>query len=480
MSDTTVLRKVYALDSNTGLFISTGRVLLTNGLGGTIWTDMLSSLTLVGGPIMNAIPCTISSFSTQTASMNSLLSSLSSVFLQSLCSIGSQVNGATATIVTENLGTVGYVSTATLSTYVGQAVSTITQSPCTVSSLMISFNSFQFANSSTISSAVGSVTASTMSTITNLGNLGYVTSTSLFSTVAGLGSMGYASTLTDFKSTVTGLGSLGYVSTATLNKKFDTLGNWYVSSPSMASTVDGLSTFGYVTNINLSTVFNGLSAMKNAIRFDTVDRVTVIGGTNTFMNPGNIIYVSTFYQSSMKYSGPQPGVQFQGRIPSGFPNDMEFSTAVIRLDALSSFIDSNTWLSRITIDVFPTLAFTPLGTGATTTTMLTISTILRAGQPPAPIYTTTTTNYMYAGNFKTSLAGNPPLALVDLSNIYNQPIRLSIPQGTVLDYRYPFTLYHYMPQSVQNGPFQNGLHSNHITPYFGSTGSVFVSVQNSV
>ena len=476
MSDTTVLRKVYALDSNTGLFLSTGKVLITNGLGGTNWIDMLSSLTIVGGPIMNAMPCTISSFSTQTASMNTLLSSLSSVFLQSLCSIGSQVNGQTATIVTANLGTVGYVSTATLSTYVGQAVSTLTQSPCTISSLFPSFTNFQFANSSTISSAVGSVTASTMSTITNLGNLGYVTSTSLFSTVAGLGSIGYASTLTDFRSTVTGLGSIGYVSTATLNNKFDTLGNWYVSTPSMASTVDGLSTFGYVTNINLSTVFNGLSAMKNAIRFDTVDRVTVIGGTNTFTNPGNIIYVSTFYQSSMAYSGPQPGVVFQGNMVSA--NSMEFSTAVIRLDALSSFIDSNSWMSRITIDVFPTLAFTPLGTGATATTILTLSTLLRGGQPPAPIYTTTTTSYIYAGNFKTAVGGTP--ATVDLSNIYSQPIRLSIPQGTILDYRYPFTLYHYMPNSVQNGALQNGLHSNFITPYFGSTGSVFVSVQNSV
>jgi hypothetical protein len=384
------------------------------------------------------------------------------------------VNGETATIVTANLGTVGYVSTTTLSTYVGQAVSTITQSPCTISSLLPSFNTLQFANSSTISSAVGSVTASTMSTITNLGNLGYITSTSLFSTVAGLGSLGYASTLTDFRSTVTGLGSLGYVSTATLNNKFDTLGNWYVSSLSMASTVNGLSTFGYVTNINLSTVFNGLSAMKNSIRFDTVTNVTVIGGTNTFTDTGNIIYVSTFYQSSMTYSGAQPGVQFQGKMVSA--NSMEFSTAVIRLDALSSFIDSNSWLSRITVEVFPTIAFTPLGTGATTTTMLTMSTLLKSG--PNLLYNTTTTNYMYAGNFKTIVGGTP--VLVDLSNIYTQPIRLTIPQGTILDYRYPFTVYHYMSNSVQNGIFQNGLHSNFITPYFGSTGSVFVSVQNSV
>ena len=474
MSDTTVLRKVYALDSNTGLFISTGKVLLTNGLGGTSWIDMLSTLTIVGGPIMNAAPSTLSSLSTFTFNTNSLLSSLSSVFLQSLCSLGAQVNGTTATIATANLGTVGYVSTATLSTYVGEAVSTLTQSPCTISSLLPSFNTFQFANSSTISSAVGSVNASTMSTITNLGNLGYVTSSSLFSTVAGLGSIGYASTLTDFRSTVTGLGSLGYVSTATLNNKFDTLGNWYVSSLSMASTVDGLSTFGYVTNINLSTVFNGLSAMKNAVRFDTVTNVTVIGGLNTFTNPGNIIYVSTFYQSSMTYSGPQPGVQFQGKMVSA--NSMEFSTAVIRLDALSSFIDSASWLSRITVDIFPTLAFTPLGTGATATTMLTISTLLKSGTNL--LYNTTTTSYLYAGNFQTNLGGTP--VVVDLSNIYNQPIRLTIPQGTVLDYRYPFTIYHYMSNSVQNGIFQNGLHSNYITPYFGSTGSVFVSVQNSV
>lgn len=474
MSDTTVLRKVYALDSNTGLFISTGKVLLTNGLGGTTWIDMLSTLTVVGGPIMNAVPSTLSSLSSFSFETTSLLSSLSSVFLQSLCSIGSVANATTATIVTANLGTVGYVSTQTLNLYINQAVSTLTQSPSTISSLLPSLSTFQFANSSTISTVIASVNASTMSTIVNLGSMGYVTSTSLFSTVAGLGSLGYASTTVNFTSSIIGLGSIGYVSTATLNNKFDTLGNWYVSSPSMASTVDGLSTFGYVTNINLSTVFNGLSAMKNAIRFDTVTEVTVIGGTNTFTNPANIVYVSTFFQSSMTYSGPQPGVQFQGRIISGLPNDMEFSTAVIRLDAFSSFI--TTAASRITIDAYPTLAFTPLGTGATATNMLTVSTLLKSGTNL--MYNTTTTSYLYAGNFRTDVGGIP--TVVNQSNIYNQPIRLSIPQGTVLDYRFPFTLYHYMPRSVQNGAFQNGLHSTEITPYFGSTGSVFVSVQNSV
>jgi hypothetical protein len=272
---------------------------------------------------------------------------------------------------------------------------------------------------------------------------------------------------------VAGLGSIGYVSTATLNNKFDTLGNWYVSSLSMASTVGGLSTFGYVTNINLSTAVEGISAMKNSIRFDTVTSVTVIGGTNTFTNTANVIYVSTFYQSSMVYSGASPGVTITGNLVT--PNAMEFSTAILRLDALSSFIDSN---SRITVDVFPTYAFTKLGTGATATTMLYMSTMLKY-EPATLLYNTTTTNAMFAGTTQVSFEGNPTVR-VDSSNIFNQPIRLTIPYGTALDFTKKITLYHYMPSSIQKNQLQNALHSNIVTPYFGSTGSVFVSVQNSV
>jgi len=66
MSDSIVLRKIYALDSNTGLFISSGQALLTNGLGGAVWVDSLSTLAIVGGPIMNGLPSSISSFSTAT------------------------------------------------------------------------------------------------------------------------------------------------------------------------------------------------------------------------------------------------------------------------------------------------------------------------------------------------------------------------------------------------------------------------------
>jgi hypothetical protein len=86
---------------------------------------------------------------------------------------------------------------------------------------------------------------------------------------------------------------------------------------------------------------------------------------------------------------------------------------------------------------------------------------------------------MFAGTTQVSFEGNPTVR-VDSSNIFNQPIRLTIPHGTALDFTKQITLYHYMPSSIQKNQLQNALHSNIVTPFFGSTGSVFVSVQNSV
>ena len=474
MSDTIVLRTVYALDSNTGLFISTGKVLMTNGSGGTNWVDMLSTLTIVGGPVMNAMPSTISSFSTVNYNTTSLLSTLSSVFLKAICSLGAVANATGANVVTANLGTVGYVSTATLSTYVGEAVSTITHSPSTVSSLRDSLSTLQYANSSTISSTVASVTLSTLSTLAGIATLGYVSSLSLQSTVAGLGSIGYISSYTtpiNFQSTVTGLGSVGYISSSTLRYTVDTFGNVYVSSLSLASTVGGLSTFGYVTRPVLDKAINDVNILKNTIRFDTVGNVIMSGSSNEihFANPANVIYVSTFFQSSIYYSGANIGSTIIGRSVSR--NDMEFSTAVLNLNGFSDFINAN---SRMTIDIYPTYAFSKLGTGTTAPTMIYISSLLMAGG--VPLLNTTVTNSFYLDKTRISLENG---TTVDGSNIFNQPIKITVPQR---DWTFPseFRLYHYMPSSLQYGVLQNALHSSTILPYFGSTGSIFVSVQNYV
>lgn len=475
MSDTIVLRKVYALDSNTGLFLPPNQVLFTNGLGGTNWIDMLQTLPTAGGPILNDMPSTISSYSTTIYMNASSFSTMSYELTQAICSIGAIADATAASVVVANLGTAGYVSTATMSTYVGQAVSTLGNSPSTISTLVPSLSTFQYANSSTLSTMNSDIDAATRSTVEGLVTYGYILTNQLTSTIDGLGQVGYISTIAtpmSLQSTVAGLGSIGYVSSATLRNTIDTMGNVYVSTASLTSTVGGLSTFGYPTNIDLSTAILGISAAKNSIRFDTVGNVIMSGSSNliTFANATAVIYVSTFYQSSMKYTGAPVGSTIVGRLLN--TNDMEFSTATIRLDAFSSFINNDT---RVSIDVYPTYAFTKLGTGATEPVIIPMSTLLKSGN--TVLLDTVTTNSLFVGNTTTLLESG---LRVDSSNIFNQPIRLTVPTPHLWDFTNPYTLYHYMPSSIQTNQLQNALHSTIVTPYFGSTGSIFVSVQNLV
>ena len=475
MSDTIVLRKVYALDSNTGLFLPPGQVLFTNGLGGTSWIDSLSTLSITGGPIMNAMPSTISSYSTVIYMNTSTMSTSMYELTKAVCSIGAIANATAASVVVANLGTAGYVSTATMSTYVGEAVSTLGASPSTISTLAPALSTLQYANSSTLSTMNSGIDSATRSTVAGLVVYGYVLSNQLASTVTGLGSVGYISTINTpmtFQSTVTGLGSVGYVSSSTLLNTINTMGNIYVSTTSLTSTVGGLSTFGYPTNIDLSTAILGISAAKNSIRFDTVGNVIMSGNSNsvTFTNTASVIYVSTFYHSSMKYTGAPVGSTIVGRLLNS--NDMEFSTATINLAAFSSFINNNT---RVSIDIYPTYVFTKLGTGATKPVIVAMSTLLKSGN--TVLLDTAVTNSVFVGNTRVLLENG---LTVDSSNIYNQPIKLTVPIPHVWDYTNPYTLYHYMPSSIQTNQLQNAIHSTIVTPYFGSTGSIFVSVQNLV
>jgi len=474
MSDSIVLRKVYALDSNTGLFISSGKVLTANGLGGTLWVDMFSTLTETGGTIMSGLPSSISSFSSITHANTSTISTTTYELTKAICSIGAIANATGANIQTANLGSLGYVSTSGLSTFVGTAIFNFGHSDATVANLAGPLSTFQYANSSTISTLTSGIYGSSLSTVAGLSNLGYIILSQLQSTVGGLGSLGYISSINtpiSFQSTVGGLGQIGYVSTSYLRNVIDTMGNIYVSSASLASTVSGLSTFGYPTNVDLSTAMLGVSAMKNSIRFDTVGNVYLTGSSNsiTFTNPANVIFVSTFYQSSMYYDGAPVGSTIVGNLVTC--NAMEFSTARIHFDAFSSFINNN---SKITLDIYPTYSFTKLGTGATQTAILAMSTMLKSGN--VLLSNTTVTNSLYAVNTQVKLENG---TTIDSSNIYSQPIKLSVPPR-VWDFTNTYTLYHYMPSSVQYGALQNALHSTIVTPYFGSTGSVFVSIQNSV
>ena len=346
--------------------------------------------------------------------------------------------------------------------------------------------------------------SSLTSTVAGLGSIGYISTLSLQSTVEGLGSSKYVSTFS-LQSTVEGLGSSRYVSTSGLQSTVEGLGtSRYVSTLSLQSTVAGLGSSRYVSTLSLQSTVEGLGSSKYVstsalqstvaglgqtyvsslelnIRYDNAGNVVIVGGsnTNTFGNISNLYFVSTFFQSSMTYSGVQPGVELTGNVINN--SNMEFSTATIRLDAFSSFTNSN---SRITIESYPTLLFSKLGTGSAITSPLCfpISTMLKYGTNTL-LYNTTTTNYLFAANGK-SIVADPAspngIRFIDSSNAFQQPIRISVPQNTVLNYQSNYSLYHYMPGAINYAANQTALHSNTFTPYFGSTGSIFVSIQNSV
>ena len=482
MSDRIVLRKVFAIDPDTGLTVTGGKVLLTDNTGGTAWIPLISTLTITGGPIVGNLPSTISSFSTLVYNNTTILADISTSYLAAICSLGAILDNKTSSGITDNLGQF-YISTATLDA----RISTLQTSPSTVSTLAPALSSLGFINLSSLSSFSQAQSMSSMSTVNALGTLGYVSTLSLISTVAGLGTAGYISSLNtpiSFNSTVSGLGTAGYVSTTSLSYYLNNLGTaGYISSTGLTSSIRGLGNAGYVSTGHLVSTTFALSSLKANIRFDNVTTISIIGGenVNTFTSIGNLIYVSTFFQSSIAYSGAQPGTQMTGRVKDSV--NMEFSTALIKMDSFSSFIDH---ASRVTIELYPSIAFTKLATGANGVAVLPVSTLLKYGNNL--INNTVTTSYLYAGNTRTVLENG--VGSIDASNMFNQPIRLSIPQGTfayldnsgnlIKNYTQPYTVYHYMPSSINNGQLQNALHSSTITPYFGSTGSVFVTVQNSV
>ena len=176
MSDRIVLRRVYALDPDTGAFISSGNTLITDGRGGTTWSGVLDSLSTFGGPMVSFLPSTLSSFSTINYVNTSTISFVSTTYLASLCSLGgiidAKTTGAISQQLVDGLGSNGYISSLSL-----------------------------------------------QSTVAGLGASKYVSSTWLQSSITGLGSLGYVSTITapvSFQSTVAGLGSSGYVSTTGL------------------------------------------------------------------------------------------------------------------------------------------------------------------------------------------------------------------------------------------------------------------------
>lgn len=472
MSNIIVLRTVYALQSNTGQFLSSGQTLVTNGLGGTSWLDMASSLIITGGAIMNNLPCSIS-----TVYVNSCnIQILSNALYPGLSSLSVAIAQTAGTISQSNLvssmqgiGNLGFASTATVSTILGATAQTGATTTSTVSSIAGQISSYGIPTQSTLNLNLAS-------TVAGLGQLGYISTAQLVSTslgfsqfISSLGTSSVTQTTAGFTSTVAGLGTSQYLSSSQLISTVKGLGQTYISTGLFTSTVAGLGSIGYVSSSQLVSTFVALSSQKANIRFDTTTNVTTIDSINYFATGTNVIYVSTFFQSSFFYSGNNK----QLTAATCNIHDLCFSTANINFSHFSSFIDGN---SRLTLDIYPTIALSKLATGATALPTVFISSFLQAGN--TRFFSTTTNSPVFIGNTRTLLENG---SYVDSSNIFNQCIKMTIPMNTVNNcYSSTFSLIHYMPSSLNNGAFQNALHNAQVTPTFASTNSLFLSVQNIV
>ena len=375
------------------------------------------------------------------------------------------------------LGTQGYVSTSYLVDYVtnalnnvgtsGNYVSTPTLDLALTSTTSYIFDSERYVSTGALTSTTIGILATATSGIA-VGTL----NTALASTVAGLGSggdNGYISSLTlktTLTSTVAGLGSggnNGYISSLTLNK-------------ALTSTVAGLGSGGingYISTLSLQSTTQTLTDMIMGGTTVTVDRagnLIIQGGTINVGNmTGSIIYLSTFIQSSVTYSGTN-GTMSGTVLPD--PNtgtDMMFSTCIIPFNTMSSFMNAN---SRINLDVFPTFAFNELNTASTRSLVTPISTFIQYGSlaPSANnsnLLKYVNTSFLIA-NSKTS----------GYSNYFQQQLRIQIPGSAVAGaFSNDYILYHYMPGALTIN-LDPGLKASSITVNYSSTNSVFISVQN--
>lgn len=466
MSEVVVLRRVYAVDSNTGGFLSSGQVLVTNNVGGTNWMDANSSLSVAGGPIVGYLPSTISTFSTLTYQNTSSLSTFSYEMYNAISTLGLAISNITpgnitplsfqdSTIsTTAGLGSAGYFSTSGISSLSTLGFIVIPQLISTIDGLgslgYISTGSLISTNLGFSESGATVSSASVTSSIDGLG-LVYPSTQSMTSSLSGLGSIGYISTQ-QLVSTVRGLGSATYVSSPQLTSSIQGLGNFYISTASLVSTVESLSTFA-----------------NTCVRFDRTVNAYVQNCTVIFTSTNSLGFFSTFTQSSVTLTQTF-GVQQAAEVESSII--MKFSTVSIDLDPFANFMTQS---SIVTLDVYPHIAFSRLSESATNVAVLPISTFVAWNSTilTSPMVTT----FLYAGNTTTTINSIQYSA----SNFYNSPIKLQFPPATIPgSTMHKYTLFHIMPNGITAGANTNALSNQNYTPYFGTTGSVFVSIQNLV
>ncbi len=462
-----ILRTLFALDPDTNMPISTNFVLTTDGIGGLVWQNPFDNLSTAGAGL-GYLPSTIESLRSNVSSMSSILpalqsglSSLSTALGQAYISTGIYTFQLTSTV--EGLATSGYVSTSQLaSTVQGLASASYISSPQLVSTVAW----FQDPSRYVSTGALVSTTA------------GLMPYGQLVSTVQGLGTMGYISSLSltsSLTSTVSGL------STTIFSTFYSTLVPQFISPLQLTSSISSLATLGYVSSSQLASTVAWLTdpsryvssgnvvssiaalstSLQNTYYIDNGGNFNILGGTVIVSSVQSVVFLSTFVLSSLTYKGTN-GIITPVRYPDATTgNHMFFSSATLSLDTFSSFITSR---SRVNLELYPTFVFPRLNTGATAYSLINMSTLVAYSNTYLP---TVASSWVYAGN-----------QTIGFGNVYQQPIQLQIP-GSILQSNFTseYRIVHNLVSSVTSN-LAPGFVNTDIEIQFGSTNSVFLSIQN--
>ena len=256
------------------------------------------------------------------------------------------------------------------------------------------------------------------------------------------------------------------VSTANLNGLVST--SFFDSQ--ITSSLNGLGTAGYISSTQLQST---VVALKQSFFVVNTDSLYLIGSGNTLVVSSlrELVYLSSFIQSTVTYKGSNGNIAPQWTAGT---QPISFTTANLQLDSFSTLITSR---ATVTIEVLGNFAFSPLGL-AQSPVPIYMSSFVQSGASGNSNYLSSQMfqNMFFPSNYNSGIAGG---LYGGISNYFSPSIKMSIP-GSVIQSFYrnaPLVLGHYLPNAVTLATTQGFLNSN-ATVFFGSTNSVFISVQN--
>ena len=256
------------------------------------------------------------------------------------------------------------------------------------------------------------------------------------------------------------------VSTANLNGLVST--SFFDSQ--ITSSLNGLGTAGYISSTQLQST---VVALKQSFFVVNTDSLYLIGSGNTLVVSSlrELVYLSSFIQSTVTYKGSNGNIAPQWNAGT---QPISFTTANLQLDSFSTLITSR---ATVTIEVLGNFAFSPLGL-AQSPVPIYMSSFVQSGASGNSNYLSSQMfqNMFFPSNYNSGTAGG---LYGGISNYFSPSIKMSIP-GSVIQSFYrnaPLVLGHYLPNAVTLATTQGFLNSN-ASVFFGSTNSVFISVQN--